>query len=246
MSIKSARDQQFMLLVITLIVSIAIFLLGAYNLFRYGGGLVETQDDTVGEMLLDEGLRRLAAGDRKSAWEHLVLADEARFEGSKNRRHLDKLMGDLLLERGEALAAESRYAAAAEDWALAEIEPVLLAEAVAGHAELLLRAGALPELAAWLASRPAGVPTGEFPLVDKTQRLYRILLALEQADDSAIRSWQEAFHERTNLDWSWAPIADTLDSVDAFDLWQQALVAPIAVVREHAARALPSAIDGAI
>lgn len=215
----------FAMLLTLLLTTFALFMLGAFVLFKHGGGLVRAQDDTVGEMLLDEGLRRLEGGAPDAAKVYFSLALKARFEGTKNLRHLHKVWGDLSVETGNLLEAERHYALATDDYALAEKEPALLLEAFAAHAELLVAAQAWAELRAWLDSRPEGAPPGDVgTAIESCRSYYRLLVP--DADDGAIPE-----------DWSAAALAErfALQNVDqARALAVRGLLAPVAPVRARA------------
>ncbi|MBI1320025.1 MAG: hypothetical protein GC168_13935 [Candidatus Hydrogenedens sp.] len=224
---RQERDFQFGMLMVSLLGAFALFMLGTYTLFSRAPGLVRMQDDTVGEMLLDEGLRRLEGGAPEEARTHFALARNARFEGLKNRRHLELQLGDQALADGSQLEAEDHYAAAAEDYALAEIDPALLLRAFAGHAECLVRAGAWTELDAFVDSRPSGVPVAAAQeSIEAAQRYYRALAA--QAEGREPVDFPE--------DWSaaaWAEARATTDPARARALARLGLTAPLEAVRER-------------
>jgi hypothetical protein len=90
--------------------------------YRDGGTLVAAQDDTVGEMMLDEGLRFEAGRDWKQAEATFRQAESARFEGEKNLRHLQ-------LKLGHHTRDVSYYRLATRGYELVKIKPSLWHEA---------------------------------------------------------------------------------------------------------------------
>jgi hypothetical protein len=91
-------------------------------LFVYAPPLVAAQDDTVGEMLLDEGLRFEANGAADAAAAKFRKAESARFQGTKNLRHLQYKLA--LLETDPAVR-ERYIREVIQDNALTEKDPAL-------------------------------------------------------------------------------------------------------------------------
>lgn len=82
-------------LVLLTLLACGVFGAAIHIVFAYAPPLVAAQDYTVGEMLLDEGLRLEANGDVEAAAERYRRAEQARFQGTKNLRHLQFKLGKL-------------------------------------------------------------------------------------------------------------------------------------------------------
>jgi hypothetical protein len=104
------------------VLAMALVVGAMFLYYRDGGSLVAAQDNTVGEMLLDEGLRFEAGRDWKQAEATFRLAESARFEGEKNLRHLQLKLGHLTDD-------VSYYRLATTGYELAKIKPSLWHEA---------------------------------------------------------------------------------------------------------------------
>jgi len=80
---------------------VLLFLGGARLVFTDAPPLIAAQDNSVGEMLLDEGLRLEDNGDQAAALEKYHLAEVSRFQGTKNLRHLHYLLAIHATEPGQ-------------------------------------------------------------------------------------------------------------------------------------------------
>ncbi|MFM1918657.1 MAG: hypothetical protein RLZZ303_291 [Candidatus Hydrogenedentota bacterium] len=110
---------------------------GMFLWFQSGAPLVAAQDNTVGEMLLDEALRFDTAGAEYACNQKLRLAAKARFEGTKNLRHLQFELGSRDIE-ADYVIAEEQLKRATQDFALLDKDPALWVQAWASLDEALL------------------------------------------------------------------------------------------------------------
>jgi hypothetical protein len=98
--------------------------------YRDGGTLVAAQEDTVGEMLLDEGLRFEAGRYNDQAKEKYKQAESARFQGEKNLRHLQ-------LKLGQYVGDTEYFRLASTGNELAKVKPSLWLDAWVGLCDSL-------------------------------------------------------------------------------------------------------------
>ncbi len=131
------------LLTICLCVAVLLFLAGARLLFTDAPPLIAAQDDSVGEMLLDEGLRLEENRYRAAALEKYRLAEHARFQGTKNLRHLHYLLAQHATEPGQK---EHYLRLAISDDALTDKAPALWRRAWTQLAQLLADAHRVEDL----------------------------------------------------------------------------------------------------
>jgi len=110
---------------------------GMFVWFQSGATLVAAQDNTVGEMLLDEALRLDAVGAEYACDQKLRLAAKARFEGTKNLRHLQLELGSRDIEV-EYVRAQEQLNRATQDFVLLDKDPALWVQAWAFLDEALL------------------------------------------------------------------------------------------------------------
>lgn len=101
---------------------------GMFVWFQSGAPLVAAQDNTVGEMLLDEALRLGAVGAEYACDQKLRLAAMARFEGTKNLRHLQFELGSRDIE-ADYVRAQDQLDRATQDFALLDKDPALWVQA---------------------------------------------------------------------------------------------------------------------
>jgi tetratricopeptide (TPR) repeat protein len=93
------------------------------------GPWLDRLGNSVGEVLLDEGLRLQAAGQVEEARSHYEKALEVRFEGDQNRRYTHLLLARIALEEEHPAAARRHLEAAIATGSLARRDPAFLEEA---------------------------------------------------------------------------------------------------------------------
>jgi hypothetical protein len=130
--------RQMLALLVILLVGCAAFYLGVHAWLRQGEAVVSAQDNTVGEMLLDEGLHLEANHADALALEKYRMAEHSRFEGAKNQRHLHL---QLALHAESPEEAERHFALATQDDALAAKDPALWRRAWEGHCDAIAARG---------------------------------------------------------------------------------------------------------